>query len=251
MLWYKSWLETRWRFLVGLALMACSAAEVVLVYPKVRALLPLVPPDVPGELGRQIHEAAALASSYGGYVWSHGFRENLSQLGTLFAVLLGTAGLLSRSGGALFTLSLPVSRLRLLGVRFTTAVAELFALTFASALLIPMLSPAIGARYDVGSALAHGACLFVASSVFLSLALFLTVLFDDPWKPLLGAIAAAIGLALVDPLLRAPSWSVFAVMSGETYFRAHRLPWGGLLLSAAASAGLVYAAAATLRRRDF
>ena len=42
-------------------------------------------------------------------------------------MLLGTGGLLSQAigGGALFTLSLPVSRERLLGVRAATGLAEL------------------------------------------------------------------------------------------------------------------------------
>ena len=35
MLWQKMWLETRWRFLIGLALMACSAGGVVFTYPHV------------------------------------------------------------------------------------------------------------------------------------------------------------------------------------------------------------------------
>ena len=53
---------------------------------------------------------------------------------TLFAVLLGTGGLLSQAsgGGALFTLSLPVSRNRLLGVRAATGLAELLVLALSS-----------------------------------------------------------------------------------------------------------------------
>ena len=29
MLWYKAWLETRWRFLIGLAVLVCSAVAAV------------------------------------------------------------------------------------------------------------------------------------------------------------------------------------------------------------------------------
>ncbi len=43
MLWYKSWLETRWRFIIGLVVLMCSAAGTVLAYPKVIKLMPLVP----------------------------------------------------------------------------------------------------------------------------------------------------------------------------------------------------------------
>ena len=42
MLWYKSWLETRWRFLIGLVLLMLSAGGTVLTYPHVvKLLLPL------------------------------------------------------------------------------------------------------------------------------------------------------------------------------------------------------------------
>ena len=120
MLWRKAWVETRWRFLIGLALLVCSVAATVFTYPQVRKLLPLVPKGFHGELGRRIEEAAELARSFSGFVWAQWYRQNGSQMVTLFAAILGTAGVLSRSNGGLFTLSLPVSRERLLGVRAAT-----------------------------------------------------------------------------------------------------------------------------------
>jgi len=67
--------------------------------------------------------AAELTRDYRGYVWLQWFRKELLQLGTLFAVLLGTGGLFSQRS-ALFTLSLPASRRRLLGVRATAGLAD-------------------------------------------------------------------------------------------------------------------------------
>src|SRR5438128_4088608 len=161
MLWYKSWLETRWRFLIGLALLLCSAAATVFSYPQVMKLMPMVPTNVSGPMGERIREAAELARDYRGYVWSQWFRQNGRQWTTLFAIILGTAGLLTPSSGALFTLSLPVSRRRLLGIRAATGLSELLLLAFLPALVIPMLSPAIRENYNVGNALVHSACLFV------------------------------------------------------------------------------------------
>jgi hypothetical protein len=112
MLWYKSWLETRWRFAIGLAILILSAVGTVLAYPRVVKLLPLVPSVVDsGEVGRRLMEIAALSRTYRGYVWAQWVRQNMTQMLALFAALLGTGGLLSQSagGGALFTLSLPVS----------------------------------------------------------------------------------------------------------------------------------------------
>ena len=35
MLWRKSWMETRWRFLIGLLLLVCSAAVIVFARPQI------------------------------------------------------------------------------------------------------------------------------------------------------------------------------------------------------------------------
>src|SRR2546422_10773380 len=105
MLWYKSWLETRWQFLIGLVVLMLSAAGTVIAYPKLMKLMPMVPTiDVSGELGRRIREAAELARSYRGYVWSQSFGQNLTQMATLFAALVGIGSPLSQGsrGAALF-----------------------------------------------------------------------------------------------------------------------------------------------------
>jgi len=253
MLWYKAWLETRWRFLIGLAVLMCSAAGVVFTYPSVLKLMALVPSlDVGGEIGRRIREAAELAREYRGYVWSQGFGQNLAQMTTLFAVLLGTGGLFSQSGAAVFTLSMPASRNRLFGVRAAAGLGELLVLAVVPSLLIPMLSPAIGETYGVGTALVHSACLFVAGAAFFSLAFLLSTVFSDMWRPLLIALGIAIVLALGEQVFREMSrYSMFGLMSGETYFRTGSVPWWGLLASAAVSAAMLYAAAVNFARRDF
>jgi hypothetical protein len=47
------------------------------------------------------------------------------------------------------------------------------------------------------------------------------------------------------------SHGLFAAMAGGDWFYDASLPWPELLVSAAAAAGLVYAAGANLARRDF
>jgi len=255
MLWYKSWLETRWRFVIGLALLMLSAAGAVLAYPRVMRLLPLVPTvEVSGELGRRIKEAAELMRDYRGYVWSQWLRQSMMQMTTLFAALLGTGGLLSQGagGGTLFTLSLPASRHRLLWVRAATGLAELLALAIVPPLLLPVLSPAVGQTYGIQDALVHGACLFVTGAVFFSLASLLSTVFSDVWRPALIVCFVAIALAICEPFVPALSrHSIFSVMNGEVYFRRGGVPWLGLLASAAVSAAMLYAAIRNVARQDF
>jgi hypothetical protein len=255
MLWYKAWLETRWRFVIGLVLLVFSAAVAVIAYPRLVKLLPLVPTvEVSGELGRRIKEAADLMRDYRGYVWSQWVRQSMTQLLTLFAVLLGTGGLLSQTprGGAMFTLSLPVSRNRVLAVRAATGLAELLALAFVPPLLFPMLSPAVGETYGIGDALVHGACLFIAGAVVFSLAFLLSTVFTDVWRPALIAGCAATVLGICEPFFPdLARYSLFATMDGEVYFRGGGLPWLGLLASTAASVAMLYTATRNIARQDF
>jgi hypothetical protein len=191
---------------------------------------------------------------YRGYVWSQWIRQSLTQLGTFFAVLLGTGGLLSHSSGsaALFTLSMPVSRNRLLGVRATTGLAELLAVAILPTLLISMLSPAVGQRYSVADAALHGVCFFVAGAAFFSLALLLSTIFSDWSRPILIACGVAVVLALFEQAVRGQwTYGIFRVMSGEDLFRSGRLPWLGLLGSAAVSAAMLFGATKSIARQEF
>jgi len=255
MLWYKSWLETRWRFLIGLVLLMLSAAGAVIAYPRVANLLPLADTiDVRGEIGRRIKEGAELERSYHGYVWSQWVRQSMTQMLTLFAVLLGAGGLLSQAsrGGALFTLSLPVSRNRMLGVRAATGLAELLVLAFVPTLLLPVLSPAVGETYGIADALVHGACLFVAGTVVFSLAFLLSTVFSDVWRPALIAACAAAVVGLCEPFFPdLERHGLFGIMSGEVYFRGGGVPWLGLLASTAVSAAMLYTAGKNIARQEF
>lgn len=255
MLWYKSFLETRWRFAIGLAIVMLSITGTVLTYPRVTQLLSTVPTiDAGGEIGRRIKEIAELSRSYRGYVWAQGLRQNVTQMLSLFAVLLGSGGLLSQAsgGGALFTLSLPVSRNRLLGVRAATGLAELAALAFAPMALLPLISPVVGQHFGAGDALAHALCFFAAGAVLFSLTSLLSTLFHDTWRPVLIVCFFAAALGIAEPFFGELSRdSLFGVMNGETYFRDGHLPWLGLLASAAASGALLLAASRNLARQDF
>ncbi len=253
MLWYRSWMETRWRFLIGLAVLMCSAAGIVSVWPRMVELMPLASNlQVNGTIGRKIRESVDLQREYPGYIWSQWFRQNLTNFGTLLAALLGTGGLLSHRSAVMFMLSLPVSRTRVIGTRAATGLAELFVLALVPSLLIPLLSPTVGKSYGVGDAVVHSVCFFIAVAVFFSLALLLSTVFDDVWRPLLMALAAAMLLWVFEQFVLPESrYGIFRVMNAEAWFRNGQVPWLGLLASAAASAAMLYGAVVNIAHRDF
>ena len=254
MLWYKAWQESRWRFLSGLVLLMVLACGIVFDYPVAAKLMPLASSIDAGDsfVGRAIKQAIEAQRDYRGFVWWQWVRQNLTLTWTLFALLLGSGGLLSDGGGRgpWFTLSLPVSRSRLLAVRAGAGLAELLVLAMVPSLLIPLMSPAIGEAYPVRLAFVYGACMFVAGAAFFSLTLLLSTVFSDFWRPLLLACAFAIVLGSIEQVLWSP-YGIFRVMSAEAYFRTGQLPWAGLMTSAAVSATLLYGAAVNFDQRDF
>ena len=257
MLWQKAWLETRWRFLSAMLILTVLAGGDVYGYLATQRLLPRINVTSPAPaaeatgLAGAIREAIELQKDFRGYVWYQAFRQNLTQMGVFFAVLLGCGGLLSESskGSVLFTLSLPATRRQLLGSRTGMGLAQLLAISIIPPLAISILAPTIGQRFSVVDALAHSACIFVVATVFFSLASFLSTLFGDVWRPLLIAIGIACAAAFGS--LVVPQLSIFSVMDGESYFRTGTLPWAGIFTSAVLATALLYSAAETLERRDF
>ena len=257
MLWYKSWLETRWRFIIGLVLLICSGVATVISYPYLMASMPgKIDPasiDLGGPLGAQIREALEVSREYRGFVWWQWFRQVLPNTWTVFAVLLGTGGLLSQAtgGGALFTLSMPVSRRQLLAARGGIALAELAVLAVVPSVIVPLLSPAIGQSYGLGDALVHALCLLLSGTVFFSLAFFLSTFFADVWRPAAIAIAIYYGVSFLEQIARGVWGGLTSVMTAESYFRTGQLPWLGLAVAVALSLLMLYGAAVNIERKDF
>ena len=257
MLWHKTWLETRWRFIIALLILTMLAGSNVFDYLATQRLLPQLtattgtPAAEVSGLADWIREAIEIQKDFRGFIWYQAFKQNLTQMGVFFAILLGCGGLLSESskGSALFTLSLPVTRKQLLGARTGTGLAQLFAIAMIPPLAISILAPSIGQHFTIVDALAHGMCIFFVGAVFFSLASFLSTLFGDIWRPLLIAIGIACAIAMLQVVV--PQAGIYRVMSGESYFKTGSLPWAGFLTSAVIASALLYSAAETLERRDF
>ncbi len=201
MLWYKAWLETRWRFLIGLAVLVLSALGTVLVYPQFVRLLPLAHQvDVGGELGRRIAENAALAStlprlrlvpvvSAEHAARLDDFRGAPRQRRTarpgerprrpLHAVAAGLAQPPARRPGGD-------------GARRAARPGD-------GAAAADPADGAVGRPDATASRMrsSHGAALFTAGSVIFSLAFYCSTIFTEVWMPLVLALCAAFFMAFV------------------------------------------------------
>jgi hypothetical protein len=252
MTWQKAWRDTQWRFFTGLVLLLVLACGTIVDYRAVQQLGPRVSNisfDLSTTIGRTLQDALETQREYRGFVWWQWFRQNLQQLWTLFAILIGAGGLLARSSGdgALFALTLPASRRQILGARLGVGLAELAVLALVPSLLIPLLSPAIGEHYSLVDVMVHGLCLTVAGSAWFALTVLLSTMFRDLWRPMLMAGS----LALLTALLEFSSGvGPFHVMNAASYFRSGQLPWVALLTMGGLSAALAYAADRSYLRQD-
>ena len=250
MLWHKAWVDTRWRFFLGLALLLVLACGSSLTFPRVRDFLGAIQlPAVPDEeAAAAFRESLELIRTFRGYAWSQWFSQSFPVLLTIIAALLGSGSPLVKGGsGALLSLSLPVSRGRWISTRSGTALAELFVLALVPSVAFAVLAPVVGEQFAVTEAVAYGLSAFVGASLFLGLAVFLSTVFNDVWRPLLLTFVGALAIGVVLP----QEHGLFQAMGGRRYFVSGTLAWAELLVSAAAAAGLVYAATARIARRDF
>jgi hypothetical protein len=254
MLWHKAWVDTRWRFLIGLAVMLLLAMGTVFGFPLlVKQLLAIGPlPEGDGRVAQAIRESAEISRTFAGFVWLNAFSQNFVQMGTLFAVLLGSGGLRAEAAGTLYTLALPFSRRAIMSTRAASGLAELFALIMIPTLAIVALAPAIGERYSLVAALVHGGCLFAGTAVFFSLTFWLSTLLPDPWRPGLIACGVAVVVALCEAALAsAAPMGLFHAARAESYFRGAGVPWVTLLVLIALSAMLLHRAIVGIERQDF
>lgn len=248
MLWHKAWVDTRWRFFLGLALLLVLACGTALSFPRARDLfasmqLPVVTDEATAAAFRGQLE---LMRTFRGYVWSQWFSQTFPGLVTLLAALLGSGSPLVKGGhGALFSLALPVARARWIETRAGIALVELLVLAMLPSLAIAALAPLVDGQLAVTEALVYGTSAFVGGSLFLGLAIFLSTSFTDVWRPLLLTCVGALAIGLLVP------YGLFQAMGGHGYFFSSRLAWPELLVGAAVGAALVYAAGARIERRDF
>jgi len=250
MLWHKAWVDTRWRFILGLVLLLVRACGSSLTFPKVRDFLGAMqlPVVADEETAAAFRESLEFMRSFRGYAWSQWFSQSFPMLLTIFAALLGSGSPLVKGGsGALFSLALPVTRGRWIGTRSGIALAELFVLAVAPSLVFAALAPLIGEQFAATESLVYGLSAFVGTSLFLGLAVFLSTLFNDVWRPLLLTCAGALAIGVVVP----HDYSLFQAMGGRSYFFSGTPAWPELLMSAAGAAALMYAATGRIARRDF
>lgn len=228
MLLFKAWCETRSRFAIGVAVLG------VLVVTAIGR----------GERG----------------VWAAVYGDASATTFVLLAIVLGVGSLRQeRALGTLgFSLTLPVTRGRLVAARAAVGVVEVWVLAGFVALAVAGGSALTGPGFPLGQALGFAALWGACGTLVLCLAQLLASLLASDYLAYLGTLLIVIGYEMIvqlTALREQPLFDLYRLMSGggEPYFRAVDatligLPWAALAVLAAGSAGLLVLAWLQARR---
>lgn len=150
-----------------------------------------------------------------------------------------------------YTLSLPVTRGRILAVSVGVAMAQLAVLALVPSLAFPALAPLAGKTYPLSSALVHAVVLTAAGMVFYPLGLLIALSIENPGSGGLLALAPPVVLAVVSASGIIPRpYDIYRIMAGGDYFSGGGLPWGGLAVSLTACVLLFSAIFRVFERKD-
>ena len=234
-LWYKAWLETRMRFAIALLLCVAFCSELMISLPR-------------------------LGSGKVDLVGLHGVHYALVFVWILGVALLMMGGLLSEraNGSSSFTLSLPVSRVRLMAVRAVVGFIESIGLAVAPWIAMLILAgPGGEARRYVVQAGWQVFLLVVGGSVLLTIALLLSVLIEGEYTAPIASLGIIILLAYTFSGPDFVAYSPVSFMTGLRYFNrltgtlAGAIPWLPALAFIAGALCLFAVSVKVIEHRDF
>ena len=239
MLWYKGWLETRFRLLF-----VCIFHAVLLI-----ALSVVKPSRSSPFAALDAREQIKAIARFGFPVFVAAIASlNLAGAGiNTQAAFQESKGL---HGSTLLTLSLPVSRLRLLAVRAVLGWVETAGFVLALYIALWVASPSL--RNFRPAELAGYALTLVGCSLSIYAVPLLFATFLGDLGRILGS-APALGVLwwVLNRQWVPPALNIFRAMGENSPLFAHTLPWPAIVLSLSLSAAVFLAALHIVRRREY
>jgi hypothetical protein len=179
---------------------------------------------------------------------------------SMIAVLLAGSGIKPQAGpgtakglagSPYFTLSMPVSRFRLVATRAGVGILETAAILLIAPSAVWIILPPLRASVTGSDLLLLWVTLFACGSVIHALGVLLSAFLDDPWR----GFASMFGVLLLQRLLSPPSLppfvNIFRAMGSASPLITHALPWASIGISLAASAALFLVATKVLEAREY
>ena len=227
MLWYKGWLETRFRLLVALGIVSFV---LVSLYSN----------------GLKAGIFALLGGAAYGVVLLSGLLAGAGI--TTQPAVQATKGL---HGSMLFTLSLPVSRSRLLAVRAGLGWLEMAGGIGMLCGGIWALFPILRATTTAAEMLEYAGVLIICASGLYFISVLLATFLDDQWRMYGSMMAFGAFWWLPNHAPLPASTNIFRAMVERSPLVAHTMPWTAMAFSLGLAVSLFFAALHVVRTREY
>jgi hypothetical protein len=178
----------------------------------------------------------------------------------MVCALLGGAGIVTQPslqatkglhGSTLFTLSLPVTRLRLLAVRASIGWLEAVGVIAALCCGMWLVSSAFRAMATPVEMLEYAGTLIACASALYCLSVLLATFLDDQWRTW-GTMIASVALWWLSSHTPLPaSVNIFRAMRDGSPLLAHTMPWTAMAFSLGLAAILFFAALRVVQTREY
>jgi hypothetical protein len=234
MLWYKTWLETRFKILFMLLFAVFPIPLMTLSHPANPAPQPTL---------------AAMAGGIGFFALYY----------SLVPLLLAGSGIKTQAlqarkglhGSMYFTLSMPVSRFRLLATRAGLGILEAFAVLAVAPCAVWIIFQPLRTHITPSDLLAYWVTLSVCGSAFYFLGVLLSTILDDltqNWTSMFGIVF----LRWLGSLPHVPlSINLFQAMGTSSPLFTHTLPWASMGVSVGVSLILFLIALKIVQAREY
>lgn len=241
MLWYKAWLETRARFLA--CLFGITLIIAFLVHHAESIILPQ---------WRHADSSNNLVFFAQGY---------LMAVWILSVILLGMGGLGRERavGTSPFTLALPVSRRRLIGVRMALGIFQAISLAVIPWIAIVVITHFAGSPILLSQAAFYLLLLISGGLIYLAMAVLISSLIEGEYT----APAVAYGLTILTGIVFGNvSWlrpyvDIWRFMGGDnhldksTFLLVGPFPWAGALACLFIAAAMLFSSVLVIQRQEF
>lgn len=236
MLWYKAWIETRSRFLISLVTLTLFSAIFV------QHAQGMLRPEWKSDFNRLLFVN----------------QQFLAIMWVLSVVLLGMGGIVREkaTGISSLTLSLPVSRRRLVGIGVGVGLLEAAILGLVPWIAVFFVSFFARKPISITQVASYVLLLLGGGLVYFALAVLVSSLASGEYSaPALTFGIVLLAAMLFDAWLR--QFNVWRLVTGDlsinrsTFLLSDHLPWLGMLCSMSVASLMVVASIIVVQRRQF
>ena len=227
---FKELIEARWKAIIGVAVCAAIAGALAGTYDLIKNLLTSSTlQQVPQSLQGQVQQ---VLGNYDVYVWGQWFSKNGAEVVAVLAAVLGCGliGAEANKGTIFFLLSKPVSRVRVLLVKYAVSAGLLLAMIAAGSVAIVVAAAIVGHPQSISGVLISTVLLWLGALFVLGLALLFSILFKDVLWPLVFALMITILTSIPGLIPGWSDWSLPGYWSSQAAYLGQEFPVKALLI---------------------